>query len=73
LRKLCDHQVINLTYIRSKYPQAKESRWYNENEFYHYHHQNGHDTNKFRTLQHKIQDLIDHGKLEVANPMAIPN
>lgn len=28
---------------------------------------------KCRTLQHKVQDLINQGRLEVDNPLTIPN
>ena len=72
-KKLCDHQVITLPYIIFECLDAKNNRCYNENEFFHFHYQKGHDTNRCRTLQHKIQNLIDQGKLDVDNPLAIPN
>ena len=50
LRKICEHKVISLPKIRSEHPDAKNNRWYNQNEFYDYHFQKGHDTNKCRTL-----------------------
>lgn len=59
--------------IRPKNPRAKESIWFNEEEFCHFHFQKGHDTNKWITLKNVVQDLIDNGKLEVDNPIAIPN
>lgn len=73
LRKLYEHQVITLLEIRTEYHDLKNNRLYNENEFYHFQCQKGHDTNRCKTLQHKIQNLIDQGKLEVDNPLAIPN
>lgn len=51
----------------------KDNKWHNENDYYHYHHQKGHTTGKCRILQHKVQDLIDQRRLQVDNPLAIPN
>jgi len=73
LKKICDHQVITLPEIRPEHLDAKNSRWYNENEYFHFHNKKGHDMNKCKTLQHKIQNLTDQGNLEVDNPLAIPN
>lgn len=73
LRKLYDHQVITLLEIRLEDTINKDSQWYNEEEYYHFHYKKFHDKNKYQTLKNVIQDLIDNGKLEVDNPFAIPN
>lgn len=73
LRKLCDYKIITLPNIRLNISKTKESRWYNESEFCHHHRQKGHDTYKYRTLNNVVQDLIDNEKLEVDNPIIIPD
>lgn len=73
LKKICDHHMITLLEIRPEWANDKNSKWYNENEYYHNHHQKGHWINKCRMLQHKIQNLIDQWKLEVDNHVAPSN
>ena len=73
LKKLCDNGMITLPDIKPENPNAKGSKWYKENEFCAYHRQKGHNTNKCRTLQHKIQDLIDSRKIDVDNPVVPSN
>ena len=63
LRKICDHLVVTLQHITLEHIYARNSRWYNESEFFHFHRQKGNDTNRCRTLQHNIQNLIDKRKL----------
>lgn len=73
LRKLRNHHIITFLDIRSKNSKNKECRWYKENKIFHYYHQKDHDTNKCIILKNVVQDLIDNGKLEVDNRIAIPS
>ena len=55
--------MIILLEIQAERSDARDKKWYNENYYYQYHHQRGHTTGKCRTLQHKVQDWIDQGRL----------
>ena len=73
LKKMLDHNLIILTKLRSYEMQNKNTKGYRENEFCNYHRQKGHDTNKYYSLKHVIQDLIDERKLQVDTPLPNPN
>jgi len=73
LKKICNHQIITLLKIMLENHRNKDSRWYNDEELFHFHCQKDHDTNKCRTLKNIVQDLIYNGKLEVDNLVTIPN
>ena len=70
---MLNHNLIVLLELRLDEMQNKNTKWYRENEFCNYHQQKGHDTNKYRSLKHVIQDLIDEGKLQVDTPLPNPN
>ena len=57
LEKLIDKNLLRPMYAQQPLPNA------NPKVYYKFHQTIGHDTNVYTRLRHKIQDLIDTGKI----------
>ena len=51
--------MIVLPKIQPKRPNVRDIEWYNQNDYFQYHCQKSHTIGNCKTLQHKVQDLID--------------
>ena len=59
--------MITLPPIQPLLPTTMASRSFDPKAFCQYHHQNGHDIEKFYSLKHKVQDLINSNALSIDN------
>lgn len=65
--------MIRLPEIKPKTYEVKEEKLYNANEYYEFHRQPWHGTNRCRSLKHIIKYFIDKFTLDIDNPLAISN
>lgn len=65
MSQLLQRDVIKLPPIKPIEPYKAASPYFDNNSFYQFHHQLGHDTEKCFALKCKIQDLIDNNTISM--------